>query len=69
MQYSSLKYPNRLVDDHWLGWFGVTSSKRPVAHFPFDAAQIAPAAAAGDALLQDLFEYALMKRFPLHRGE
>ena len=68
-QYSSLNYPNCLVDDHWLRRFGVTSSQRPVAHLSFDAAQIAPTAAASDALLQYLFEYVLMKDFPLHRGE
>jgi hypothetical protein len=69
VQYSSLKYPNRLIDIHWLRWFGVTSSKRPVAHLAFDAAQISPAAAASDPLLQDLVEHAFMERFLLRRGE
>jgi hypothetical protein len=57
------------MDDHWLPWFGVTSSKRPVAHFAFDAAQISPATTASKPFLQDLVEHVLMERFPLHRGE
>ena len=57
------------MDDHGLWWCGITWSKRPIAHLSFDAAQIAPAAAARDALLQDLLKHALMKGLPLHRGK
>gem|GEM_PF-2509030 len=49
--------------------YGVRSSKRPVAHLAFDAAQIAPPTAARDSLLQNLLEYALMQGFPVLRGE
>ncbi|HEX3141876.1 MAG TPA: hypothetical protein VHQ87_17605, partial [Rhizobacter sp.] len=65
----SLNYPNRSIDDDWAHRLGMTSAKRPVAHLSFDAARIAPPAAAGDALLQDLIEHALMERFLLLRGE
>ena len=57
------------MQDEPLQGLGVTSSQWPVAHLSFDAARIAPAAAPGDALLQDLLEHALMERLPLHRGE
>jgi hypothetical protein len=69
MQYSSLNDPNCSIDDDRAHRLGMTSAKRPVAHLSFDAARIAPPAAAGDALLQDLIEHALMERFLLLRGE
>ena len=69
MQYTSLNDSNRLIDVHPLQGCCVTSAKWPVAHLSLDATRIAPAAAADEALLQDLLEYALMEHFPLRRGE
>ena len=68
-QYTSLNYSNCLTDDDRLLGRCVTSAEWPVAHLSFDATRIAPAAAAGDSLLQNLREHSLMKGFPLHRGE
>jgi hypothetical protein len=47
----------------------MTRAKRVVAHLAFESARIAPAAAGDNALLQNLFQYALMKRGALLRGE
>jgi GntR family transcriptional regulator/MocR family aminotransferase len=68
-QYSSLNDFYCLVDVDWRQGLGATRAKRKVAHLSFDASWIAPTASAGYALLQDLLQDALMKGFPLHRGE
>jgi hypothetical protein len=47
----------------------MTRAKRVVAHLSLESARIAPAAAGGNALLQNLFQYALMKGGALLRGE
>ena len=47
----------------------MTRAKRIVAHLAFESARIAPTAAGDDALLQDLVQYAFMKRVALLRGE
>ena len=47
----------------------MTRSQREVAHLALDPARIAAAAAGDDALLQDFFQYAVMKLFPQSRGE
>jgi hypothetical protein len=47
----------------------MTRAKRIVTHLAFESARIAPAAARDNALLQNLVQYALMKRGALLRGE
>jgi len=69
MQYSSLKYSDRLYDVNRWRRPHVTVAQRKVAHFAFDTAQVASATAGGDSLLQNLLEHSLMKRFALQRGE
>lgn len=47
----------------------MTRSQGEVAHFALDPAWIAAAAAGDDPVLENLFEYAVMKHFPQPRGE
>ena len=44
-------------------------AEREVAHLALDAARVASVAAGDDPLLQDFFEYAVMKGHFVLRGE
>ena len=47
----------------------MTRAQREVAHLALDASGVAATAAGVDALLQNLRQHALMKRFALLRGK
>ena len=62
-------YPDRFFDIDGWQWLRMTRAKQIVTHLAFESARIAPAAARDNALLQNLFQYALMKSGALLRGE
>ena len=69
MQYTSLNDFNHGIEAHlWIA-IRLSSSQWPVAHLAFNTPHIASATPFGNALGQKLLDHALMKGFPLHRGE
>ena len=68
-QYCSFKGNDHDPDLHPRQRRCAAGPQREVAHLALHAARVAAAPAAGDALLEDLVEHALMKGRPLLRGE